>query len=50
MAGADPAAYAEILEARLVARASDGPLAPAAREPTPRPKKGETRHAHAQGT
>jgi LacI family transcriptional regulator len=34
MAGADPAAYAELLEARLVARASDGPLVSSTAAPT----------------
>jgi LacI family transcriptional regulator len=46
MAGADPAAYSEILEARLVARASDGPLNPADASTKHEPPKGEDRHAH----
>lgn len=42
MAGADPAAYAELLEARLVARASDGPPASSVVAPTQIPKTGGT--------
>lgn len=46
MNGADPSAYAEILEARLVARASDGPFRPADASPTHEPPTGGDRHAH----
>lgn len=46
MAGADPAAYSEILEARLVARASDGPYRPVDGTTTHEPPKGGDRDAH----